>query len=384
MPVESFLELLRFYLSATVVTFDGKTYIQKKGICIGSCVAPILCDIFLSQCDREIANRTSTKQISRIFRYVDDYLVLLTCCPDDKETQVINSIRSDFLEGGKGLNFTYETPTNSVLQFLDLRLTFLQDHTCWMYSPRTKKGLLQYDSAHFKLIKRGIVTSCLNAALKKSCAHSASDSFNAQVQRLKSSGYPSSLLYEVAECLITSRGKRDKERDRRHRPTVLPYIHRISHNLKKVASKFHVEVVLSAPDKLKKLCPKINNKQILHAQCGVNHQHKYVDCSCGVIYEIPLTCGKVYVGQTGRCVNDRLREHALTLKSAPAGHLAVHVRDCHCSPLLNNTKVLRRYGDKRTRELFEAQTIITRGNTCISAPSVTLSPKELHYLELHH
>ncbi|CAN7938290.1 unnamed protein product [Ixodes hexagonus] len=207
MPVESFLELLRFYLSASVVTFDGKTYIQKKGICIGSCVAPILCDIFLSQCDREIANRTSTKQISRIFRYVDDYLDLLTCCPDDKETQVINNIRSDFLEGGKGLNFTYETPANSVLQFLDLRLTFFQDHTCWMYSPRTKNGLLQYDSAHSKLIKRGIVTSCLNAALKKSCAHSASDSFNTQVQRLKSSGYPSSLLYEVTECLITSRGK---------------------------------------------------------------------------------------------------------------------------------------------------------------------------------
>ncbi|CAN7950830.1 unnamed protein product [Ixodes hexagonus] len=67
MPVESFLELLRFHLSATVVTFDCKTYIQKKGICRGSCVAPILCDIFLSQCDREIANRTSTKQISRIF-----------------------------------------------------------------------------------------------------------------------------------------------------------------------------------------------------------------------------------------------------------------------------------------------------------------------------
>lgn len=42
---ESFLELLRFYLSATVVMVEGRTYIQKKRICIGSCVARVLCDI---------------------------------------------------------------------------------------------------------------------------------------------------------------------------------------------------------------------------------------------------------------------------------------------------------------------------------------------------
>ncbi|CAN8022746.1 unnamed protein product, partial [Ixodes persulcatus] len=24
-----------------------------------------------------------------------------------------------------------------------------------------------------------------------------------------------------------------------------------------------------------------------------------------VVYRIPLTCGRVYIGQTGRCINDR-------------------------------------------------------------------------------
>lgn len=58
---ESFLDLLRFYLSATVVMFEGRTQIQKKGICIGSCMAPVLCDIFLSHCDREIGNEKTQR-----------------------------------------------------------------------------------------------------------------------------------------------------------------------------------------------------------------------------------------------------------------------------------------------------------------------------------
>lgn len=34
------------------------------------------------------------------------------------------------------------------------------------------------------------------------------------------------------------------------------------------------------------------------------------------LYTLRYTlCGKVYIGQTGRCINDRLREHALSIKN---------------------------------------------------------------------
>lgn len=44
----------------------------------------------------------------------------------------------------------------------------------------------------------------------------------------------------------------------------------------------------------------------------------YVKCNEGAEYEIPLVCGKVYIGQTGRCTNDRLREHAPSLENGTA------------------------------------------------------------------
>ncbi|KAG0426957.1 hypothetical protein HPB47_025983 [Ixodes persulcatus] len=37
--------------------------------------------------------------------------------------------------------------------------------------------------------------------------------------------------------------------------------------------------------------------------CDVNHRTHYVTCATGVVYQIPLSCGRVYIGQTGRCIN---------------------------------------------------------------------------------
>ena len=29
----------------------------------------------------------------------------------------------------------------------------------------------------------------------------------------------------------------------------------------------------------------------------------------GVVYKIPCECGKVYIGETGRCMHERIKEH---------------------------------------------------------------------------
>lgn len=54
LSVDSFLTLLEFYLSVTFILYNEQPYLQRRGVCIGSCVAPILCDIFLSFVDRSL------------------------------------------------------------------------------------------------------------------------------------------------------------------------------------------------------------------------------------------------------------------------------------------------------------------------------------------
>lgn len=48
---------------------------------------------------------------------------------------------------------------------------------------------------------------------------------------------------------------------------------------------------------------------------GIRHASQFVRCCEGVVYQI-LTCGASYVGQTGRCLNIRLREDMSLRKSA--------------------------------------------------------------------
>ncbi|XP_077513206.1 uncharacterized protein LOC144124433 [Amblyomma americanum] len=52
--VSMFLEMLRFYLQSTFARVDDSFFIQKQGVCIGSSLAPVLIDLFLASCDRQL------------------------------------------------------------------------------------------------------------------------------------------------------------------------------------------------------------------------------------------------------------------------------------------------------------------------------------------
>ncbi|XP_075737707.1 uncharacterized protein LOC142777277 [Rhipicephalus microplus] len=377
------LELLSFYLKATFVSWEDKNYLQKSGICIGSCLAPILSDIFLAHHDRVLSNKLDDSVVFKVCRFVDDYLVLLK--GDSQNFQTISSdVLTVFRECLKPLVLTHESPTDNNLKFLDLKLLLDSRHVCWMYEPRSGKPLLPFSSAHSKLVKRGIANLCLVNALKKSCPHMVHHSFALQVERLTKAGYPAHVLVSVAEKLVTvlKRGDKPDKRNsvRKSRLVVLPYVHDVSHRLKKIARDANVFVVFSAPEKLQRLCKRVNAPRANSASCSVAHRTRYIPCAVGVVYLIPLTCGCIYVGQTGRCINDRLREHRNNVHNVVQGHLGIHCRDCGCTPLFDQCSILARHRDQLTREIIEAEKIHLLGDKCVSTSSIALSQAERDYL----
>ncbi|CAN7948473.1 unnamed protein product, partial [Ixodes hexagonus] len=379
-----FLDLITTYLNSTFASWEGLTYLQKTGVCIGSCIAPVLSDLYLAFHNRLLQHNLDQSKVVRIFRYVDDYLILLDC-NNGTFPVLVASVLSTFQDGLLPLRLTHELPVERSIRFLDLRLFFKSSHTCWSYEPRAKKPLLNHSSAHSKLVKRGIVKLCLKNSLEKSCKHTVHMSFNTQISRLITAGYPTSLLTSVAEVLLREVKQKGaftrRTRNRTTRPVIVPYIHNLSHKLKKLANRVNVDVVFSAPNKLASLCKKVNGTSSRPVGCIKNHQTKFVSCNEGVIYSFPLTCGKHYIGQTGRCLNDRLREHNNTAKNANSGHLGIHCRDCGCSPLLDKCTILGRSKNKLTREIIETANIVRLDRICVSTPSLALTKKELNYLE---
>lgn len=58
--IDNFMELLRFYLCSMAVAYNYTPVLQKAGICVGSCIAPLLGDLFLPFCDKHISTYPDT------------------------------------------------------------------------------------------------------------------------------------------------------------------------------------------------------------------------------------------------------------------------------------------------------------------------------------
>lgn len=280
---------------------------------------------------------------------------------------------------------THELPVDSFLRFLDLGLHFSPRHVCWAFQPRAKKPVLLFHSSHSKLVKRSIVYSSFDNALKKSCIHRLRSSFDDQVRRLTDAGYPRAILSSVAEKMLkvmnqgANANRAAAQLCGTKNVSAIPYVHSVSHNLKKVAERAGVKVVFTAPDKLAKMCRAVNAESKTPV-CTKKHRDRFVQCTDNVVYTIPLSCGASYIGQTGRCLNDRLKEHKYNTTKVVSGHLGIHCRDCGCAPRFESTGVMYKSADRLTREVVEALEIKKLGESCVSMPSVLLSEKDVRFL----
>lgn len=100
-------------------------------------------------------------------------------------------------------------------------------------------------------------------------------------------------------------------------------------------------------------------------ECKVDRKKRFVTCREGVVYRVPLSCGHEYIGQTGRCINSRLKEHDYNANENQQGHISLHCRRCGtestghgcsrpCVPLFDQSVVISRHKDQQVREIVEA------------------------------
>ena len=100
----------------------------------------------------------------------------------------------------------------------------------------------------------------------------------------------------------------------------------------------------------------------------------------GMVYRILCECGKVYIGETGRSMQERMKEHDRDIRLARTQTSAVseHAHETGHYPLWNEVKFIERNSHWYTRRVKEA-IHITRNNllldtepTCGSLTCVSL------------
>uniref|UniRef100_A0A4D5RD20 Putative tick transposon n=1 Tax=Ixodes scapularis TaxID=6945 RepID=A0A4D5RD20_IXOSC len=115
--------------------------------------------------------------------------------------------------------------------------------------------------------------------------------------------------------------------------------------------------------------------------CKVSHETKHTECEREVVYRVPLSCGRCYIGQTGRCIGDQTREHAASVKATTAaGDLPAHCHVCRCVPEFSGLTILARGRRGFARGVLEALAVDAGADECVCVPSIALHSREVEYL----
>src|SRR5690606_37036442 len=225
-----------------------------------------------------------------IRRFVDD--IVLVGRSLDMLENILQQLRSVMV----GLEFKIENPGNKPLQFLDLQLLGGGKSLCWQYGSGKEKPLLHRFSQHSKLVKNGMILSCIKNVFKKSCTHFIGMAFSKQLDRLLLAGYDVDFVCSVLmKCNFDVQALTNRPFDKKN-VIVVPYIHKMSHGLLGLVKDYGLKIVFSVPFKLSCLTP---FSDLSHAfRCWTKHRDIGDNCSRNVVYKIPLSCGKLYVGQT--------------------------------------------------------------------------------------
>ena len=158
---------------------------------------------------------------------------------------------------------------------------------------------------------------------------------------LKENGYPSSFVYKHS---CPGRPRPDRVEQRPKATLILPYISNLSEAIRRVLTPLDIQVVFRPLMTLRQL--------LVHPKDRVP-----MDERKEVVYSIPCTeCPKVYIGQTGRSLKHRLKEHRRALRNGDmaASALAEHALTAGNGVDLSKAEVLDSNPYTATRCMLES------------------------------
>ena len=134
-------------------------------------------------------------------------------------------------------------------------------------------------------------------------------------------------------------------------------------------------------DKLRRICGKYSIKLVAHSKDTIRTRLSNVapirnkDLKQDVVYNIPLSCQKVYIGETGRCLKTRMAEHRNALRNASFGRSGVadHCVQCGCIPNFEETKIVATVNNTYKRRIRESIEMTLLGPINVGEKSIEIS-----------
>ena len=286
----------------------------------------------------ELAINTSTVAPRVWKRYVDDSFVIIKKDAVSSFHDALNSIDPK-------IAFTIEEENNGQISFLDTLVSRKNGVTSIDVYRKPTDRYLDF-SSHHELKHKVCAASTLlfRAANLPSTIEGKRRETSHVTEALKANGYPSIVISNILkkksapttpppEELVSMFFKWADPSDTSLGFACLPYISGLTEPLTRLLRKNDIRVVSKPAKTLQHEFPSPKFRQPL-------------DLQCNVVYKIPCSdCCWSYVGETGRCLRTRRKEHQRNLKNYTSGsNIANHAWE-------NNHAID-----------FEGATVIDKGN----------------------
>jgi hypothetical protein len=343
LEISELSQLIDISLDQNYFRFNNSFYIQKSGLPMGSPLSPLLADIFLNELENRIFSVSKFRNnVQFWYRYVDDVVCLWT-----GSTRQLDMFLKEINTLNKSIQFTMEIEANNSLNFLDISIEHKTDKFCFnIYrKPTFTDTVIPADSSHSYHTKSSAFNSMIHRLLSIPLSQK---NYNQELNTIytiaQNNGYTrsyiNSLLKKMSRSLILKSlytpvsTVPDNKNYRRilHIPDVTP---RISRHLKSLN-------ITPAYYSINSLRSKIINNKI--ENINVLEKSGVYKITCG-------DCNHIYVGQSGRSLKTRLKEH---LDSKRPSHVADHMRDYNHHTSINNVDILHLSQKGKKLDLLEA------------------------------
>ena len=231
---------------------------------------------------------------------VDDTLTALPRDHIKQFHQHVNSIEAS-------IQFTVEEESDGSIPFLDTRITRHDDGSLstTVFRKQTHTDRYLDFSSHHPLAHKTAVVRTLLARADRICTFvTDKDAEKEHVTKaLSSNGYPKAVVDRNRPPATLSTLSPPCEQETPKAVVTLPYVRHLSESIRRIFTPLGIRTCFCPHQTLR--------RTLVHLKDRIEPERR-----AGVVYKIPCrSCTKVYVGQTGRTLEHRLKEHRRALVS---------------------------------------------------------------------
>ena len=177
LSVGDIMEALELCFKSTVFCYNDVLYRQIFGTPMGSCISPVVADIFMEHLENRAMSAFHTPP-SLWLRYVDDTFCII-------KHSVVDDFH-DFLNKTTCLTFTVEHEANRAISFLDVAVTRTDNNlisTTVYKKPTHTDRYLHFDSHHPKHQKLAVARTLYNRSVTHIANPTERQRYNKEVRR---------------------------------------------------------------------------------------------------------------------------------------------------------------------------------------------------------